>query len=152
MAAGGVAGSAAATALAYSTTVPLQEEEVVQAIRLLTRFGEASQQHDSKPEDLQKDIEQTSENTRLNLQGLLSNLAATVGNQETDQNMLMKAAEHMAIRFAMEKYQKGDVKVNAVHQMLEHMSRQMERLRSVLRLQEDKMGNCLLYTSPSPRD
>ena len=140
LAAGGVAGSAAATALAYSTTVPLQEEEVVQAIRLLTRFGEASQQHDAKPEDLQKDIEQTSENTRLNLQGLLSNLAATVGNQETDQNMLMKAAEHMAIRFAMEKYQKGDVKVNAVHQMLEHMSRQMERLRSVLRLQEDKMG------------
>jgi len=30
--------------------------------------------------------------------------------------------------------------VNAVHQMLEHMSRQMERLRQILRLQEDKMG------------
>ncbi len=140
MAAGGVAGSATAAALAYSTTVPLQEEEVVQAIRLLTRFGEASQTAEPRTEDIQKEIESTSTNTRLNLQGLLSNLAATVGNQETDQNMLMKAAEHMAIRFAMEKYQKGDVKVNAVHQMLEHMSRQMERLRSVLRLQEDKMG------------
>lgn len=140
MAAGGVAGSATAAALAYSTTVPLQEEEVVQAIRLLTRFGEASQTAEPKTQDLQREIESTSPNARLNLQGLLSNLAATVGNQETDQNMLMKAAEHMAIRFAMEKYQRGDVKVNAVHQMLEHMSRQMERLRSVLRLQEDKMG------------
>ena len=140
MAAGGVAGSATAAALACSTTVPLQEEEVVQAIRLLTRFGEASQTAEPKTEDLRKEIENTSPNARLNLQGLLSNLAATVGNQETDQNMLMKAAEHMAIRFAMEKYQRGDVKVNAVHQMLEHMSRQMERLRSVLRLQEDKMG------------
>ena len=137
---GAVAGSAVGTAIAYSTTVPLQEEEVVQAIRLLTRFGEASQKSDPKTEDLQTEIENTSPNARLNLQGLLSNLAATVGNSETDNNMLMKAAEHMAIRFAMEKYQKGDVKVNAVHQMLEHMSRQMDRLRSVLRLQEDKMG------------
>jgi hypothetical protein len=130
----------AATAIAYGNTVPLQEEEVVQAIRLLTRFGEASQAPDTKPDLLQKEIEATSSNAKVNLQGLLSNLAATVGNTETDSNMLMKAAEHMAIKFALEKYQKGDVRVNAVHQMLEHMSRQMERLRQILRLQEDKMG------------
>ncbi len=52
----------------------------------------------------------------------------------------MKAAEHMAIRFALERYQKGEVKVNAVHQMMEHMSRQMDSLRSILKLQEDKMS------------
>ncbi len=52
----------------------------------------------------------------------------------------MKAAEHMAIRFAMERFQKGEVKVNAVHQMLEHMSRQMDTLRQILRIQEDKMN------------
>ena len=46
----------------------------------------------------------------------------------------------MAIRFALEKFQKGEVKVNAVHQMLEHMSRQMDTLRRILRIQEDKMG------------
>src|SRR4029077_8303567 len=50
------------------------------------------------------------------------------------------AAEHMAIRFALERYQKGEVKVNAVHQMLEHMSRQMDSLRSILKLPEDKMN------------
>jgi hypothetical protein len=27
--------------------------------------------------------------------------------------LLMKAAEHMAIRFALERFQKGEVKVNA---------------------------------------
>ncbi len=134
----GAAGTAAA--IAYSNTVPLQEEEVVQAIRLLTQFGEASKSSEPKIEQLQQEIDATSPNARLNLQGLLSNLAATVGNTETDSNMLMKAAEHMAIKFALEKYQKGDIKVNAVHQILEHMSRQMERLRQILRLQEDKMG------------
>ncbi len=138
--AGAKGAAGAATAIAYGNTVPLQEEEVVQAIRLLTQFGEASKTSSPKIDALQKEIELTSPNARLNLQGLLSNLAATVGNTETDSNMLMKAAEHMAIKFALEKYQKGDIRVNAVHQMLEHMSRQMERLRQILRLQEDKMG------------
>ncbi len=112
----------------------------MQAIRLLTQFGEASKSSEPRMEVLQEEIEATSPNARLNLQGLLSSLAATVGNTEPDSNMLMKAAEHMAIKFALEKYQKGDIRVNAVHQMLEHMSRQMERLRQILRLQEDKMG------------
>ena len=52
----------------------------------------------------------------------------------------MKAAEHMAIRFALERYSKGEVKVNAVHQMMEHMSRQMDSLRQILKLQEEKMN------------
>ena len=60
--------------------------------------------------------------------------------QEEDTPLLMKAAEHMAIRFALERYQKGEVKVNAVHQMMEHMSRQMDSLRSILKLQEEKMS------------
>ena len=46
----------------------------------------------------------------------------------------------MAIRFAMEHFQKGDIKVNAVHQMLEHMSRQMDTLRQILKVHEDKMS------------
>jgi hypothetical protein len=138
--AGGPGAAGTATAIAYGNTVALQEEEVVQAIRLLTQFGEASKTSAPRIDQLQKEIEATSTNTRASLQGLLSNLAATVGNTETDSNMLMKAAEHMAIKFALEKYQKGDIRVNAVHQMLEHMSRQMERLRQILRLQEDKMG------------
>ena len=52
----------------------------------------------------------------------------------------MKAAEHMAIRFALERYQKGEIKVNAVHQMMEHMSRQMDSLRQILKMQEEKMS------------
>jgi len=120
--------------------VPLQEEEVVQAIRLLTRFGEANNDPNFKPEQLQAELGQADPNTRLNLQQLLETLSANVGKQaEQDSPLLMKAAEHMAIRFALERYQKGEVKVNAVHQMLEHMSRQMDTLRNILKIQEDKM-------------
>jgi hypothetical protein len=120
--------------------VALQEEEVIQAIRLLTRFGEVGSDPTAKTEALQGEISKTDANTRVNLQQLLQSLAANVPSQQNDTPLLMKAAEHMAIRFALERFSKGEVKVNAVHQMLEHMSRQMDSLRQILRLQEDKMS------------
>lgn len=120
-------------------TVPLQEEEVVQAIRLLTRFGETGANPTAAPEDLQKELGAVNPNTRINLQQLLETLASNV-QTDNDTPLLMKAAEHMAIRFALERYQKGEVKVNAVHQMLEHMSRQMDTLRQILKVQEEKMN------------
>jgi hypothetical protein len=135
-------GTATATAPAWEGgVVPLQEAEVVQAIRLLTRFGQVQADPNVRPEDLQKEVVEVDPNTRLNLQQLLGSLAAkaTVEQQEGTP-LLMKAAEHMAIRFALERYSKGEVKVNAVHQMMEHMSRQMDSLRQILKLQEEKMN------------
>jgi hypothetical protein len=135
---GGAAGAAPAWT---GGMVPLQEQEVIQAIRLLTRFGQVQQDPTIKEEDIHKELVETDPNTRLNLQQLLGSLAAQASTkQEEDTPLLMKAAEHMAIRFALERYQKGEVKVNAVHQMMEHMSRQMDSLRSILKLQEDKMS------------
>jgi hypothetical protein len=120
--------------------VPLQEEEVIQAIRLLTKFGEVGADPSAKTEALQNELSVADPNTKLNLQQLLETLAAKNPTEKNDTPLLMKAAEHMAIRFAMERFQKGDIKVNAVHQMLEHMSRQMDTLRQILRVHEDKMS------------
>ena len=104
-------------------------------------MGRCRQDPNVKEEDIQKELTETDPNTRLNLQQLLGSLAAKATTaEEEDTPLLMKAAEHMAIRFALERYQKGEVKVNAVHQMMEHMSRQMDSLRSILKLQEDKMS------------
>ena len=141
--AGAGTGTGTGTGVAPAWTggmVPLQEQEVVQAIRLLTRFGQVQQDPNLKEEDIQKELIETDPNTRLNLQQLLGSLAAKATTDQQDTPLLMKAAEHMAIRFALGRYQKGEVKVNAVHQMMEHMSRQMDSLRSILKLQEDKMS------------
>ena len=139
---GSPGGAAAGAAPAWTGgMVPLQEQEVIQAIRLLTRFGQAQQDPSLREEDLQKELTETDPNTRLNLQQLLGSLASKAATaEEGDTPLLMKAAEHMAIRFALERYQKGEVKVNAVHQMMEHMSRQMDSLRQILKLQEEKMS------------
>ena len=121
--------------------MPLQEEEVIQTIRLLTRFGEVGGDSNADTSQLQKELTAVDPNTRVNLQQLLGSLAAQTPTEQGDNTpLLMKAAEHMAIRFALERFQKGEVKVNAVHQMMEHMSRQMDTLRQILKLQEDKMS------------
>jgi hypothetical protein len=135
-------GQAAGAAPAWEGgVVPLQEAEVIQAIRLLTRFGQVQGDPNVSTDDLQKELGEAAPNTRLNLQQLLGSLAAKASAAtEEDTPLLMKAAEHMAIRFALERYQKGEVKVNAVHQMMEHMSRQMDSLRQILKLQEEKMS------------
>lgn len=135
-----VADAADANGVWAGGVVPLQEEEVIQAIRLLTKFGEVGSDPTLNPQMLQQELSETDSNTKVNLQQLLSSLAANVSAEGADTPLLMKAAEHMAIRFAMERFQKGEVKVNAVHQMLEHMSRQMDTLRQILRIQEDKMS------------
>ena len=121
--------------------VALQEEEVIQTIRLLTHFGQAMQDPNASPEDLKLELGKAPEGAKVNLAGLLESLASQASHEEAnDTPLLMKAAEHMAIKFALDRYQKGVVKVNAVHQMMEHMSRQMDTLRQILRVQEDKMS------------
>jgi hypothetical protein len=142
---GGVAGGVSAGSGKWSGgIVPLQEEEVIQTIRLLTHFGQAMQGPDASPENLKVELGKVQEGTKVNLAQLLENLAAqATQNPAADGNdtpLLMKAAESMAIKFALDRYQRGDVKVNAVHEMMEHMSRQMDTLRQILRVQEDKMS------------
>jgi hypothetical protein len=125
---------------APTAVAPLEEQEVIQAIRLLTKFGEAGSSPESKSEALQAEISQVGANTRVNLQQLLAGLTSKLPEQQSDTPLLMKAAEHIAIKFALERYKKGDVKVNTVHEMLEEMSERMESLRKILRVQEEKMN------------
>ncbi|MFY9660045.1 MAG: hypothetical protein WAJ97_05445 [Terriglobales bacterium] len=124
--------------------VPLQEEEVIQTIRLLTHFGQAMQDPNSSQDNLKVELGKAPEGAKVNLAQLLESLAAQASENKTadgnDTPLLMKAAESMAIKFALDRYQRGDVKVNAVHEMMEHMSRQMDTLRQILRVQEDKMS------------
>jgi hypothetical protein len=124
--------------------VALQEEEVIQTIRLLTHFGQAMQDPNASPENLKVELGKAPEGAKVNLAQLLESLAKQSSqNNPSDGNdtpLLMKAAESMAIKFALDRYEHGEVKVNAVHEMMEHMSRQMDTLRQILRVQEDKLS------------
>src|SRR5207245_2561089 len=116
------------------------EISVAAQIAAQTLGPEFKQWLNDPQELLQRELSEVDANTKVNLQQLLAGLANQASQDQAETPLLMKAAEHMAIRFALDRFQKGEVKVNAVHQMLEHMGRQMDTLRQILKIQEDKMS------------
>jgi len=74
------------------------------------------------------------------LQQALAGLAAQAPNEKPDKPMLLKLAEHVAIRFALDSYERGELRVNAVKQLLDRMNAEIEGLRKILSTQEDMMA------------
>jgi HEAT repeat protein len=75
------------------------------------------------------------------LQQALAGLAAQAPNEKPDKPMLLKLAEHVAIRFALDSYERGELRVNAVKQLLDRMNAEIEGLRKILSTQEDMMAS-----------
>jgi len=64
---------------------------------------------------------------QFTLQQALAGLAAQAPNESPDKPMLLKLAEHVAIRFALDSYERGELRVNAVKQLLDRMNTEMKR-------------------------
>jgi hypothetical protein len=77
---------------------------------------------------------------QVTLQQALAGLAAQAPTEKPDQPMLLKLAEHVAIRFALDSYEKGELRVNAVKQLLDRMNTEIEGLRKILTSQEEQMA------------
>jgi hypothetical protein len=75
------------------------------------------------------------------LKEALASLAAQAPNAKPDESVIVQLAEHLAIRFALERFENGEVKVNAVRQMLDRMNQEIENLRKILGAHEDKMSD-----------
>jgi hypothetical protein len=73
------------------------------------------------------------------LRQAIAGLAAQTTQAKPDETMLVQLAEHLAIRFALEQFEHGDVKVSAVRQMLDRMNQEIESLRNILGSHENKM-------------
>ena len=74
------------------------------------------------------------------LKQALAELAVRDPSAKPDKNVLVQLAEHLAIRFALESFERGEVKVNAVRQMLDRMNREIENLRKIVGAHEEKMS------------
>lgn len=76
---------------------------------------------------------------RFTVSQALAALAAQAPAEASDKPTLLKLAENIAVRFAIERYQKGDVKVDAVRQLLDEMSAELDGLRKILGVYEQRM-------------
>ncbi|HEY7353410.1 MAG TPA: PilZ domain-containing protein [Terriglobales bacterium] len=118
----------------------LNDQETLQALHLLTRFGELGASTSPKPELIGSELHRAEDKIKDSVLMLLDELSSSGVDPKTSRPILMRAAEQMAIRYALERFENGDLKVNAVHSLLEQMSDQMGNLRKILQVQEEKMS------------
>jgi len=121
----------------------LQEAEVVTLLRLLSQFGQATQSKDATHLDRQawqQKLASLPHNAQAVLRQALASAAAKTPGSKIDEAMLLKMAEDLAIRFALDRFQRGEVRVNAVRQLLDRMGHELENLRKLLKAREEKMA------------
>jgi PilZ domain len=122
---------------------PLGEAEMQSLLRLLAQFGEAT--HANNPSQLdqnawQQKLAALPANAQVTLRQALASVAAQTPSAKVDETMLLRLAEDLAIRFALDRFNRGEVRVNAVRQMLDKMGHELETLRKLLKAREEKMA------------
>src|SRR5277367_2102179 len=117
------------------------EDEIYGILGALTSFGNvgAGQGGAAAAGEFQQQMNQLPGTAQDTLKRAIAGLAAKAPEGQPDESVLVKLAEHLAIRFALERFESGEVKVNAVRQMLDRMNSEIENLRKILGAHEDKM-------------
>jgi hypothetical protein len=118
------------------------EEEIYAILGALTSFGSAGKGQGgiAAAGAFQQQMAELPGRAQDMLKQALASLAAQAPNAKPDESVIVQLAEHLAIRFALERFERGEVKVNAVRQMLDHMNQEIENLRKILGAHEDKMS------------
>lgn len=119
------------------------EDDIRSVLGLFAQLGKSRKDSEPRmdPQMFQSRLSAMPVRTQYTLQQALAGLAAQAPDSKPDQPMLLKLAEHVAIRFALDSYERGEVRVNAVKQMLDRMNTEIEALRKILGSQEQMMAN-----------
>ena len=119
------------------------EEEVRQMLSLFAQLGKSRKDPDARMDTptFQSRLSALPVRAQFTLQQALAGLAAQAPTERPDQPMLLKLAEHVAIRFALDSYERGELRVNAVKQLLDRMNSEIEALRKILQTQEEQMAS-----------
>jgi len=121
----------------------LEEAELHSLLRLLAQFGEAQSAKNPDLDALSWRLKFSAlpQNAQVTLQQALATVAAQSPSTKLDENTMLRLAEDLAIRFAIDRFQRGEVKVNAVRQMLDRMGSELSTLRKLLKSREEKMAH-----------
>lgn len=126
------------------------EKEVLGIINLLKQIASSSQvSGDSiRPAEFQGRVSSLGMSTQFLLRRALAGIAAMAPEKEDTQPLLLKLAEHLAVRYALERYERGDVRVNAVREMLSRLSHEVEGLRTLVSSHEKKLAEAGIAVQP----
>jgi hypothetical protein len=119
------------------------EEEVRSMIGLFAQLGKSRKDPENRMDaaTFQSRLTALPVRAQYTLQQALAGLAAQAPMDKPDKPMLLKLAEHVAIRFALDSYERGELRVNAVKQLLDRMNAEIEALRKIMGQQEETMAS-----------
>jgi len=120
----------------------VEEEDVRSMLGLFAQLGKSRKDTERRMDvpTFQSRLSAMPVRAQYTLQQALAGLAAQAPDAKPDKPMLLKLAEHVAIRFALDSYEKGELRVNAVKQLLDRMNTEIEALRKILSTQEEMMS------------
>jgi len=120
-----------------------KDEDILGILKLLTHLGHTvtGQGGNLQPGPLQEELTKLPAQSQETLRQALAAVAAQAPATNSKDPMLLRLAEHLAIKFALERYERGEVKVNAVRQMFDKMSQEIEGLRRILGGHEQKLAD-----------
>ena len=129
------------TSQSYGNGIVPTDDEILAILRALVTFGKVGTGDNpaAATMELQDQVKQMPGHSQELLRSALANMAEQGKDKKLDQGMLLQLAEHLSIRFALEQFARGEVKVNAVRQMLDRMNQEIEALRKILGQHEDRM-------------
>ncbi len=119
----------------------LHEGELQGILQVLAQIARTSGQEKLEPTAFQSRLSSLPRRARFTVSQALSALAAQAPavTEPSDKPILMKLAEHIAVRYALEDYERGNLKVNAVRQLLDEMSQELDGLRKIVGTYEEQM-------------
>jgi hypothetical protein len=119
-----------------------RDEDIVGILKVLTQLGRtvASEGGTKLPGAVQEELMKLPSQSRERLRQALAAVATQPLPTNSKNPKLLRLAEHLAMRFALESYERGDVKANAVHQLIGRMSVEIENLRRILGTLDPKPG------------
>ena len=118
------------------------EDDIRSMLTLFAQLGKSRKDPEARMEatTFQSRLSTLPVRAQYTLQQALAGLAAQAPTEKPDKPMLLKLAEHVAIRFALDSYERGELRVNAVKQLLDRMNAEIEGLRKILTSQEEMMA------------
>jgi len=120
----------------------LEESDVQGLLKLLVQLGEVAHGKNAQVDQAawQARLASLPKNAQFTLRQALAGVASKTPSARIDEAMLLRLAEDLAIKFAMDRFQRGEVKVNAVRQMFDRMGHELETLKKLLKAREDKLA------------
>jgi hypothetical protein len=117
----------------------LTEEETGAVIRLLSKLAREGKGRSVDPAKLRREFSGLPQSSQETLHQALIEFAQSAPRKAVGTPLLLQVAEHLAVQLALDRYQKGDARVDAVTEMLNRLNREVDSLRETLGSYEEKL-------------